>query len=432
MLSVSVFGGMNRTNPGECIFVERLADQRRVQRSAIVDLGRGSGRAGQWAADKNPDIVVLTHDDDDHIGGWQEFHRGLIGRPELWIPADWFFVVLARRAWLSHSGVREQDGGQSAINPEGVTSALHGDHLSPPVGPLIAENEDGMDDFDAILKEPLGPPSEKQRKELAAAIGELRERGNAKAGIAGLRSLRDTNDALADRANKRSTAIAQIISDARHANLRIRWFDIDRAFDRAMPPWTTEGEPGLMTLVNAREIQPVLRTVFQPATTLFLMLRLSIQNSRALVSFAHSDDSPSNWYPDDSGFLIWSDSDGTTAGVGSCVKNLVPWCFTGMMTAPHHGSTAKSHDQIWQERDRIEKYTGSVVRVVNANNQRPTTDRLYTVPDTLRGCTKCGIETRNPRWFELGATYTSSAGWCMLNSCRAKACGVARGTCHWR
>lgn len=59
---------------------------------AVVDVGR-KHVLGRWAAGFDPDVLALTHDDKDHIGGVADFMKRLRPRTgrlqELWVPYEW-------------------------------------------------------------------------------------------------------------------------------------------------------------------------------------------------------------------------------------------------------------------------------------------------------------------------------------------------------
>ncbi len=73
------------------------ADESRCR--VVVDVGCAQ-EIGARAAQSRPDVVVLTHDDGDHIGGmWallvQYAENPQWSRPELWLPVEWHFLVQA-------------------------------------------------------------------------------------------------------------------------------------------------------------------------------------------------------------------------------------------------------------------------------------------------------------------------------------------------
>jgi len=62
----------------------------------VVDLGTATAGLAERAAAREPAVVVLTHDDNDHIGGFDAF-IGALGRcrPQFWLPAYWIFLEVA-------------------------------------------------------------------------------------------------------------------------------------------------------------------------------------------------------------------------------------------------------------------------------------------------------------------------------------------------
>lgn len=78
---------------GESWLWESADGRRRV----VVDVGQAPS-TGRRAALHRPEVVVLTHDDGDHVGGVWDFFAEYaedrdLPRPELWLPVEWLLVV---------------------------------------------------------------------------------------------------------------------------------------------------------------------------------------------------------------------------------------------------------------------------------------------------------------------------------------------------
>lgn len=339
---------------GECLVTE-WPDHRRV----VVDLGDGTD--GVWAAglSSRTDILVLTHDDDDHIGGAESglraVRRGTAGPvKEIWLPADWWFVASALAAAHGVAPAPNAD----PLTPDDLRSdgprprsrpGLHFAEDCEAAHPdAITEWLDHLPD-DADL--PAGPDHD-IRPGIIEALNEFRRSSGHRHG--GSR-FRGTAAVVAERLARTAHRLLRIIRLAASVS-RIRWFTVDTALPE---PWRREGRPRTATLVNAEEVHISPLSVASPPGCVVEALCLSVQNRRALVTWLWG-----GVRTGDRGVVIWSDSGGA-----GCTRRRVPWSSVAAMTAPHHGSATKDHARIWTWRAR---HGDDSIGVLLSNNQHST------------------------------------------------------------
>ncbi len=117
---------------GECFGVtgrwggDDRGDTRSLQR-IVVDLGTKADRIGRRAVREDPDVIVLTHDDRDHISGAPAALWSLNPRADrqVWLPADWWYLVAA---WASAAS-RPLDFGRrpTTVDPDQLAHVAEGD-----------------------------------------------------------------------------------------------------------------------------------------------------------------------------------------------------------------------------------------------------------------------------------------------------------------
>jgi hypothetical protein len=172
--------------------------------------------------------------------------------------------------------------------------------------------------------------------------------------------------------------------------------------------WGSQGRPGYFTVVNAREIHPWCPLRIVGPGVLFYLAQLTVQNRRALVTYAWAPPSQA-----ENGVIIWSDSDGVSCDVRGAGER-TPWSRTTLMTAPHHGSRAAAHHRIWEACRK----TSRAIGVLLSNNAQLTWDDFYRVPASWRGCTMCACTSKS-RGAEVTATLVPW-GWIIAPNCSSR------------
>ena len=422
-VKIRLLGTSTRKYPGECVVVcrDRSEPDHHGPRGscfhAVVDLGEEHSGFAARAAAVRPEVVVLTHDDQDHIGGAAEFFTELEQgscRPEFWLPADWLLLDAAYAAVTSQTA---NPNPNPNVDVDALVAALNGASLAPLFSEDPGEPDRSADaEVDADPRDPR--LADMVRSEVAEAVVRHRDHIRRILDAAGIRAA--SPQKIADRVLRTSQIIRDIIRKAR-ASGGVRWFsvDIESPGTSAGEPWQQSGRPGLLTLVNARPVR-LARPLSLPGSDpdlLLLAFALTVQNRRALVPFVP----PPAGQPA-GGAIIWSDSDGAVADVAGG-SGRTPWQHTGLMTAPHHGSTAREHVPIWDAMDRANPASGDPVRVLLSNNSRQTTARYRDVPGCLRGCTICsnyqGVSRR-----DVSAVFDGRS-WAVRDRCREHC-----GSCH--
>lgn len=457
---------------------------------AVVDVGEAAGGLGAAVAWPAPDVVVLTHSDSDHIGGFDEFADSLgpaSAEPEFWLPSDWMILVDA-----AHDALRAPSPGSApdsraadqllAANAE--TAAPAGwspedppgqdEHHEPenatgeaPPRPALLSlwpgggdptEDDAADDPDerTVLKVAVDDVADRvaamlghrrlkgwdgtARKGLVAQIAKTIEKDRTAAaagglpdgtappdnrfptsGVPGARTpLLGSPDEVAESVVKHAAAIAHVVARASGLG-RLRWFSVDHARARPWPwPWRTEGLPGTLTVVNARQVRtwPRLPASSDTASTLVLAYSLTVVNRRALVVYAWSGPlngtQPVRYIggditPTGLGALFWSDSTSPVRRHGP-YAGFIPWEHTGLMTAPHHGSKDGAHEHVWQDRP-------AGCRVLLSNNTHDVTEQYFQIPPSDRGCDRCYFHSRHVPPQDAAATSAADGTWRVENPC---------------
>lgn len=375
----------------------------------VVDVG-AIPEFGKRVAHFSPRIVVLTHDDLDHVGGLDALCNELTASPlrippaEFWIPADWWLIIKA--ASKLHGGVSVSDEATAIV----TQVILNGGHVHSRHAQGIRSGDEREPERDASIKD---DPDDLETlvAEVSKVIDDLGSRGDAlfdeveqavTAIVQGDRQqFQKVLEVTADRSTqpivgtphqigKRVAQMAKkhrdILGGIIRTGARLRLFDPDEVVGSC---WQTEGRPGIATVINAAEVGLIVRRpALPPAYELFMRSALSVQNRRALAVFLWPADCgwwwrnhPIQTHPGRTGVIVWSDSDGRVGGQPP-TGTVIPWSFTSVMSAPHHASTDSAHDAIWAARP-------DDVRVMLSANRHRNRPDWYRVPKTLRFCTDC-------------------------------------------
>ncbi|MFI5710151.1 hypothetical protein [Kribbella sp. NPDC051620] len=405
---------------------------------------------GVQAASFAPDVLVLTHDDKDHVGAADAFFEGRsyrhrfrgtdLGAPEVWVPLDWLHVLQA----LAQLGYRKNERTAPGRDRQ-VKAAM------PSQGP-VDEDIDAIRDLLGTPKprrsrsEPSvmvigrtgdnrpGPPSDvpgpqKLSAEIArgaaASLGrelqvlDSRELGRYPRQLRGeamrrisravepvinshrqvlsdnrrgtgpiAESWAGTDRQVATRVAESAVRIAGILLGAYVAGCRFRWFDVDQATMAESPCWPSEGLPYLVTIVNAVEVEPPPPPAADPALALTLATRLSVQNRRALVTYLWPTmPSPkSPWPHTNRTDGVLIWSDAEAVVAGNAPTAGLVPWKTISLMSAPHHASAVS------AHEAIWLHRPPNVKVMLSSNNQRDSKHFLAIPSQLRDCTRCGAK----------------------------------------
>ena len=395
----------------------------------VVDLGKRSSRAGVRAAEFNPDILILTHSDDDHVGGFQTLANAWPDRlRQLWVPYEWGLLAEAGAAL---AGAEPPDPIQVVNSEEIRLLGEAGADLAQLPAAVVRDGEPRgrrpdfllgiMDRGEGLL---LGPERVglRESQTLEALITEVIERERESNPSWPPVPKPEKAHGVAKDVIKKADLLLGILAEAASHGVDIRYFSTDAVRDDRPTPWTIEGMVGVATIVNAVEVDLVPARFRDPAWSLYLAYRLTVQNRRALAVYlwersclcgvqlllevgewervtdipmtiwtltAAHDRNFKPW-----GVLIWSDGAGESCRVGwagGVQNDLVPWEHIAAMTAPHHGSKGVAHRQIWGARAEAQDVLGREIPLLLAGGtgSQSTAPEYLSVDREHRACTRC-------------------------------------------
>lgn len=304
---------------------------------AAVDLGANEA-TGTHVATQHPRILLLTHDDDDHIGGWDGFaaeaNRMQRWPEEIWMPYEWGALAIAAASTRPATA-----GTQPArATPDGVFEELGIDKWT-----VVSRREghDTGDDRGGSVLDTIDWDAAHKQVAALGDSGELAEHVEAvldpeKEEFEGIGTRREVAERAVDSVQK----ILRIIGDVHRSSAAVKLFSIEHAKRDPEPqPWFAEGLQGLITVPNGRKVEPASLTAAATVQHLAMLYTLSIQNRRALTALlwtcccVHSNKA-----------MAWSDSSGEWVIDGELE---VPTGLMALATAPHHGSAKVDHTDAW-------------------------------------------------------------------------------------
>ena len=353
--------------PGEALLWSTRAHCGSGKRVA-VDLGRTKDMGQRVGADA-PDLLILTHDDGDHIGGWTGFESGGLAQlTELWVPYEW-----------------------------GVLAAVLADGLDAPNGPqetevvTLEESADqvvdpGDDEVeDQLTTDTLRKACDRSRRledepERLRSLGRLLSRSTADANDP--KDWRGTPRQVATRAMVRASRICAILAASTAAGVRVRYFSVDHVNrGQRTDPWRRFPSQVPASIANAVEVYLRQRRP-QGLAGLAYLLQLTIQNRRALC--------PVLWECPHVGpsVLVWSDSSGEWATGDRDFARFA--AEIPLATTPHHGSTNASHDDAWTFLAPLLRRSKTVlVQAGGESAQKGVRPEYLSLPKARRACTRC-------------------------------------------
>lgn len=324
------------------------------------------------------DVLLLTHNDRDHVGGVPALLSSTIRIGEVWLPSDWRLLYDVGMNLVE--AIRRDDADLAVVAREAR------DHVATAVETLRDDllRQDAVDNDRSV---------EQSRRRVA-----LRPLNNVLDSLAG-----ETGAEVVELAGEafnvpwigKNVEVAEGVvsggSPGRRARLtiravdaviqwggRVRWFSVDLASARPRQPflpWEGSGAPGEFTIVNA---WPVQARLLSPAPTAALYARLAvlyhltIQNRRALVALGHSNFGDHVLFASDSGFEF-----------DNPVGPEVPWCNIGAAVGLHHGSAGTKHDHVYQ------RFRGTAIARSGSRSATKTHPGFAVAPPDCRGCTWC-------------------------------------------
>jgi hypothetical protein len=297
---------------GDAFFLERDGF------TVLVDGGLDTGfphRFMQATGRDGVDVLVCTHNDQDHANGIVEFIEYGLGAREVWLPATWLEaladMLTKPEDVLFDVFVKEEEeqrtkGAGGAEAPEARTKPRRD-------GPEVTADEiDRLLDRAADLDpryDRVGPPWASGPYVIIHSGRRILVHGFPSAGGQGASAV----DVLLSAANIRKIAIA-----ATRKNIRIRWFDPEHVPAAHAPV-------GPLRVVSATEARSIRRTALSPRD----VLRLTQINRDSLV--LHSPASPAA--PD---VFFCADS-------GLDFGGAFPGGPGMIVTSPHHGSNNREN-----------------------------------------------------------------------------------------
>jgi hypothetical protein len=372
-----------------------------------IDLGLANSGLGRQAAAFRPDILILTHADDDHIGGFGTFASSTLPPPyEVWVPYEWGLVHMA----LATSLTRPQKGqdpvpprtGDPVLTPESIQaieSESNADKRPLPSVTVLTEESDSLPHIDGSDPGEQGPspyrpqqldPTSAQLRAVAEDVEAVVTRERGETDRLERPAATGTPKAVAREIVKKAKKLSDILSWAEARQVRIRYFSTDAVRDAHTPrPWEWVGIPGIATVVNAIEVHISQALVQRAPEVLYRLVALTSTNRRALVTFLWEGNYPCAAVQ---GALIWSDSSGETCLVGAVTsEDLVPWPHVRVMTAPHHGSDNSAHGMVWRAWQVERSHRGRALPVVISGGKPSarTATHFTDLSPLDRACTCC-------------------------------------------
>lgn len=316
--------------------------------SALVDGGLVNGFPVQFSRAtqrSQVDVLVCTHNDQDHANGVLEFLDAGYGVGECWLPATW---MEALRHILP--GYTEETLFNLLLEPEG------GDR---PLPERVERGEDLIDarGLDAMLDDEAeqDPAFDDGLLNVCSGVAVLWRHG----GLAVMQPR--SSDIFAH-----ATRIRRIALAAARRQIPIKWFD------PSTPPTDPLGGP--LGVVNAKQVTAIRRTVLSPRD----VIRLTQVNRDSLVLYSPVDEvAPGVLFSADSGFAF---------------RVPLPASRGMIVTAPHHGAAdpenVAAYDRLKREHAALSE-TWTWVRSdrgTRVGHSRPC-DQYR--DQTKRFCTRC-------------------------------------------
>lgn len=348
-------------------------------RYILVDAGE-RGSALHEKLHRPVDVMLMTHNDQDHVGGAPDLlHYGRVRH--VWLPYDWYLLYSAGANLVD--AVRDDDPDLALVARQArnqVTRAVD----------MLRENLVNQEPINEPVQAPALP-----RRLLAwldyafasldsEAGAEVVGRAGNALGASWIGSARATAGAVTTTDSKpgqRARATVRAVDAVLGWGGLTRWFSVDHAsawMSTTAPPWEWSGVPGEFTVVNALPVQ--VRPLPQPPTAaiayaqLATLYRLTVQNRRALVALGHTQCGCGHvLFASDSAFEFDQVTD----------DPVVPWPEIAAAVGLHHGSAREEHDHLY------ERFEGTVLARSGSRPVLRTHPQFTSVSPARRGCTWC-------------------------------------------
>jgi hypothetical protein len=323
-----------------------------------------------------PEILVLSHDDHDHIGGWDGFAlTGLTSLKELWVPYEWGLAaaVIVNLEFGNEPNRQDLNIGNIDVRRNVATEVNPG-----------GEREEAGVDFDkALARAGEIAQDEKAIAELTSALKSARK------GYEQRFDWRGNPRDVARRALSRTHTLLAKLRAAKDNNVAVRYFSVDHHdANSRTTPWKDSGFPTVLTIANAVEVT-ISKQFAQGqlgktrALDLAPLQYLSIQNRRALSTVLWGG------MPRSPKVLVWSDSAGDWACEPSKDFTTLINCVQ-VASAPHHGSDNRAHNPAWHALQPFLRTPTEIVMVAAGGITQQKVHRCYlAIPKSQRECTRC-------------------------------------------
>lgn len=402
-LGSSLAGGRGSAAPGEAIVWQSLTanGDPLPRRTFVVDVGQ-TKVMGARVSQHLPRIIVLTHDDGDHIGGFDHVDETALSKlEELWVPFEWGALLFTLARGLDQGSPGFSDD-PSVDNVERVVERLKAAREQADVRTEI------LDSTSEILR---------NRAELAReAVAILRSTSGQRELFGSLYVKMNRTPAgrppgaprdVAERALERAEALIRILGRASKSGVSIRFFSVDIDRSERRSSWAVSGYPGEMTIMNAVEVGTPRTWGESSIQFVAGLLTLTVQNQRALCTLLWSADGSRGRA------AVWSDS----AGDWLPARNYAPLNQIQISSAPHHGSPTKKHDRIWHSLAGIRRSL-FVVCAGGNGSQKGVHASFLAIEAQRRGCTRCRHGSPRPRGAQDVVINLGSEGaWALEPAC---------------
>jgi Metallo-beta-lactamase superfamily len=348
-------------------------------RYILVDAGE-KGSALHEKLRRPVDVLLMTHNDQDHVGGAPELLRsGWV--LQVWLPFDWYLLYSAGANLVG--ALRRGDADLAAV-------ARHARTQVSEAVERLREHLVSQEPIDEPIDEHFLPRRilwqlDEAFDSLQSQVGvEIVGRAGNALGASWIGSASASAGGVTSNGSRgspvtRARATVRVVDAVLWWAGPTRWFSIDHASastSPTSPPWKRSGIPAQFTIVNALPVQvrplPPPPTVADAYALFVVAYALTIQNRRALVALGHSQHRCGH-------VLLASDSSFEFDRVADPV---VPWPMIGAAVGLHHGSADKVHDYIY------ERFEGAVL--ARSGSRRVDTNSSFSrMAPERRGCTWC-------------------------------------------
>lgn len=366
---------------------------RRGEITILVDGGKAQAafpkRLRRHTAGRRLDIVVVTHNDDDHTGGI----IGLLKKDpcsirQLWLPAHWAYrakdlLKNAHLFFLELAGnILETDQGlKIKMEPDELTSSRTSERREANFVMNDGRHfrvDDGTLRSCGFYRKVWSAGNDSQRYVWNGSLG--------KHAYDAIRSIEDAGRRFTY-AQARQYAnlvpkmenIEQIYRLALRNNIKVRWFDV-HAYETSQQKVPFGGNSGVLEPLNSRETYSI-RTCSSSELSALEFALLTIENRTALIFFApQTEDYCGVIFNSDATFDV--NSAWFIRAHGILRKPLIA-------TAPHHGSKDAENTRVYGRVHGLHMNPAMVtwIRSDQATQQRPCVE--YITAPGPKYCTIC-------------------------------------------